>query len=101
MRRGEPSFLRNVHKYLILGNLILLLQKSIAANARFKEDAEPMIFHTYLKLSKEMRKDHIARLLMPILEAYYEEDGLPAKIKEYDSDLQESITSPLRHAQSE
>lgn len=60
-----------------------------------------MIFHTYLKLSKEMRKDHIAKLLMPLLLSYYEEEDLPAKVKEYDSDLQESIINPLQHMQSE
>lgn len=88
MRKGEASFLRNVQKYLILSNLILLLQKILNVNAHFKEDAEPMIFHTYLKLSKEMRKEHIAKLLMPLLQSYYEEEDLPAKLKEYDSDLQ-------------
>jgi hypothetical protein len=60
-----------------------------------------MIFHTYLKLGKEMRKEHIAKMLKPLLQIYYEEEDLPAKLKEYDADLQESILTPLHHAQSE
>ena len=56
MRRSDPSFLRNIHKYLILANLVLLLQSLINANPHFKLEAESMIFHTYLKLAKEMRK---------------------------------------------
>lgn len=56
MRRGEASFLRNMNKYLIIANLVLFLQKMIFSSKLFKPLAEPMIFHTYLKLSKEMRK---------------------------------------------
>lgn len=52
MRRGEASFLRNMHKYLIIANLVHFLQQCILANRSFKAEAESMIFNTYLKLVK-------------------------------------------------
>jgi hypothetical protein len=101
MRRGEPSFLRNIHKYLVLSSLLLLLQQALQANTQVKRDAEPLLFHTYIKIAKEMRKEHIARLLLPLLENYCDPDDLPAKLSEYENELQESILaspSPEEHS---
>ncbi len=101
MRRGEPSFLRNMQKYLILATLILLLQQALHVSSQIKRDAEPLLFHTYIKIAKEMRKEHIARLLLPLLENYYETEDLPAKVSEYENELQESIlASPSPEAHS-
>jgi hypothetical protein len=56
MRRGEPSFLRNMQKYLILSTLLMLLQQALQASNQLKQNAEPLLFHTYIKLAREMRK---------------------------------------------
>lgn len=70
-------------KYLVIANLVLFLQKLVFSSKPFRSLAEPMIFHTYLKLHKEMRKEHIAKILKPLLESYYEDEHLEAKIKHY------------------
>ena len=84
-RRGEQSFLRNMQKYLILSSLLMLLQQALQASNQLKQNAEPLLFHTYIKLAREMRKEHIAKLLLPLLENYCDSEDLAAKVNEYEN----------------
>lgn len=72
MKKGEPAFLRNLQKFLNLSNIICFLEKAIFKNSTCKEDIEPHIFHTYIRIEKELRKEHISRLLLPLLRTYYD-----------------------------
>lgn len=52
MKKGEPSFLKHTTKYLQLNNMICFLLKALSFNKSFKEQSEPLIFHTYIKLKR-------------------------------------------------
>lgn len=52
MRKGEPNFMRNISKYIILSNIISFLQKAIFSSLNCKEQVEPHIFHTYIRIEK-------------------------------------------------
>ena len=50
MKRGEPSFLRNTAKYIGMNNIVLFLQKVIFSSINCKEQLEPHLFHTYIRI---------------------------------------------------
>jgi len=52
MKKGEVSFLKNVTKYLQLSNMVSFLSKAVSASKTFKEEVEPLIFHTYIKVKR-------------------------------------------------
>ena len=50
MRKGEPSFIKNMKKFLCLGNIVAFLIKAVDINLNVKESIEPHIFHTYIRI---------------------------------------------------
>lgn len=48
--------MRNLHKYLNLSNIVSFLEKAIFININCKEDIEPHIFHTYIRIERELKK---------------------------------------------
>jgi hypothetical protein len=52
MKKGEASFLKHMTKYLQLSNMISFLLKALSISKPFKEQSEPLIFHTYIKLKR-------------------------------------------------
>jgi hypothetical protein len=69
---SEPSFLRHIKKFLILANLISFLQKALSLSLNLKEELEAPIFHTYIRIERELKREHVSRMLMPILRSYYD-----------------------------
>jgi len=59
-------------KYISMNNIIAFLQKAIFSSKNCKEQLEPHLFHTYIRIEKELKKDYISRMLMPLLRSYYE-----------------------------
>ena len=49
-----------------------------------KEGFEPLLFHTYIRIKKELLKEQQADLLIPLMKYYYPaEDQLEKKIEEF------------------
>jgi hypothetical protein len=80
MRKGEPNFMRQLSRYIQAGNIIAFLQRAIFSNLACKEEVEPHLFHTYIRVEKELKKEYVSRLLLPLLRSYYDEGTLTAKI---------------------
>ncbi len=72
-------------KHITLGNLLQFLKSTLYYSEDTKESMEPLLFHTYVKVKKELNKKRQAQLLIPLMKQYYRmEPELEAKIKEYE-----------------
>ena len=70
-----------------MSNIVSFLQKAIFVSNGCKEEIEPHIFHTYIRVERELKREHASVLLMPILRSYYDEDELPGKLEHYLEDI--------------